>query len=290
MAQVSRALRTGLLSLCPLRLRLHLLQSHPNLRKAAPKGMKFLFPHYLGNLTVNIDTTYKVERIMWTGEYELPLIGFLRTHQTAGWVCFDVGANVGAVSLALAEFVGGEGKVYAFEPGPPNLLRLRNNIELNPELLDRVRILPVGVGETPGELWWAEERGNPGNALLCDQGTHPIKVITLDDFVSEQGIERADFIKIDVEGMELQVMRGAAGALRRFRPVLYFETLSRYVDTARGAAFHDFQKLLAGEFGYILYRLSRTGELIPLAGSGHSGYTVAVHAENPVLSRVLPLR
>jgi hypothetical protein len=231
-------------------MRRHLLQSSPNLRKAAPRGMKLLFPHYLGNLVVNIDTTYKVERIMWTGEYEPPLIRFLETHHTDGWVCFDVGANVGALALALAKFTGSEGKVYAFEPG---------------------------------ELWWAEEDGNPGNALLSAEGTHRIKVITLDDFAAEEGIGRADFIKIDVEGMELEVMRGAVGLLRRFHPVLYFETLSRYVKSARGAAFSDFQKLLVDEFGYRLYRLSRSGELFPLTDREYGGYTVAVHPANPAL-------
>jgi hypothetical protein len=141
----------------------------------------------------------------------------------------------------------------------------------------------VGVGDAPGELWWAEEDGNPGNALLSAEGTHRIKVITLDDFAAEEGIGRADFIKIDVEGMELEVMRGAVGLLRRFHPVLYFETLSRYVKSARGAAFSDFQKLLVDEFGYRLYRLSRSGELFPLTDREYGGYTVAVHPANPAL-------
>ena len=285
MAQVSRALRTSLLLLCPPRLRLRLLAARPNLRKAAPKGMKLVFPHYLGDLAINVDTTYKVERIMWTGEYEAPLLRLLRTHKTEGWVCLDVGANVGAVALALAKFAGVEGKVYAFEPGPPNLLRLRANFALNPALEARVRIVPVGVGQSPAELWWAEEAGNPGNALLGGEGSHRIPVITLDDFARDEALDRADFIKIDVEGMELQVMRGAAGLLRRFQPVLYFETLSRYVETARGAAFSDFKTLLVDELGYHLYRLGRSGELIPLGGGGHGGYTVAVHPEKPLAAR-----
>jgi FkbM family methyltransferase len=285
MAQVSRALKKGLLLLCPASLRLSLLQSRPNLRKAAPGGMKLRFHHYLGNLSVDIDTTYKVERIMWTGEYEPPLMRFLRTHQTAGWTCFDVGANVGAVALALAKYSGAQGSVYAFEPGPPNLLRLGNNFALNPELQARTQILPVGVGETPGELWWAEEQGNPGNALLSGAGTHRIRVVTLDDVAREHRIDRVDFIKIDVEGMELQVMRGAEGLLRNSRPALYFETLSRYVETDKGAAFGNFQKLLVDELGYLLHRLGPAGELIPLSGSGHGDYTVAVHPQNPVLPR-----
>src|SRR5271156_536189 len=175
MAQVSRALKTAFLVLCPASLRQHLLQTRPNLRKAAPAGMCFQFSSYLGDVSVHIDTTYRVERHMWTGEYEPPLIRFLQAHNTEGWNCFDVGANVGAVALALAKYVGSSGKVYAFEPGPPNQQRLHDNFKLNPELLGRTELLECGVADKPGELWWAEERGNPGNALLSVKGTHRIQ-------------------------------------------------------------------------------------------------------------------
>jgi len=282
MAQVSRAVKTAFLRLCPENLRQHLLQTRPNLRKAAPAGMRFQFPSYLKDIPVNIDTTYKVERIMWTGEYEPPLIRFLQTHNTEGWTCLDVGANVGAVALALAKFVGSTGKVYAFEPGPPNQQRLRNNFALNPKLLARTELLACGVGDQPGELWWAEEPGNPGNALLSAKGTHKIPVITLDDFLATRQLNQVDFLKIDVEGMELQVMRGAAKLLNTFHPAMYFETLPRYVSSGQGATFADIQKLLAGEFGYVLYRLSNAGQLSPLAGGRPGGYTMAIHLDRPL--------
>jgi FkbM family methyltransferase len=286
MAQVSRAVKTGFLLLCPASLRLHLLQTRPNLRKAAPAGMIFLFPSYLGDISVNIDTTYKAERIMWTGEYEPPLIRFLQTHNTDGWTCFDVGANVGAVALALAKYVGTSGKVFAFEPGPPNLMRLRSNFRLNPSLLDRTEIFECGMADISGELWWAEEDGNPGNARLSDRGTHKIQVTTLDSFIGKRGIDRVDFVKIDVEGMEFQVMRGAAEMLRKFRPAIYFETLPRYVNSAKGATFSDLQKLLAGEFGYGLYRLNDSGRLNPIVRSRHDDYTVAIHPQRPLAPRL----
>jgi FkbM family methyltransferase len=286
MAQVSRAVKRGFLLLCPPSLRFRLLQSWPNLRKAAPDGMKFLFPYYLGDISANIDTIYKVERIMWTGEYEPPLIHFLQTHNTDGWNCCDVGANVGAVALALAKYVGSTGRVFAFEPGPPNLLRLQSNFRLNPGLLGRTEIFGCGIADKPGELWWAEEPGNPGNALLSDKGTHKIPVTTLDTFLRERQLDRVDFLKIDVEGMELLVMRGATELLRRFHPAMYFETLPRYVNTPTGAAFDDIEKLLVGEFGYSLYRLSNSGQLLPIAGNRHSGYTVAIHPERPVQARL----
>ena len=282
MAQVSRAVKMALLLLCPAELRRRLLAARPNLRKAAPAGMQFQFDSYLGDISVHIDTRYKVERIMWTGEYEPPLMRFLRTHNTEGWTCLDVGANVGAVTLALAKYAGPRGKVYAFEPGPPNQQRLRQNLALNPALAARTEVLECGVGDTPGELWWAEEDGNPGNALLSEQGTHMIPVITLDAFSRERPLGRVDFMKIDVEGMELQVMLGARELLQKFHPALYFETLPRYVSSAKGASFAEMRNLLEGEFEYELYRLTDAGEPRLLQGSGHAGYTLAVHPSNPL--------
>ncbi len=285
MAQVSRAVKTAFLLLCPESLRRHLLESRPNLRKAAPAGMQFQFSSYLGDIPVHIDTTYKVERIMWTGEYEPPLIRFLQSHHTEGWTCLDVGANVGAVALALAKFVGPAGKVYAFEPGPPNQQRLRNNFALNPALLARTELLECGVGDRPGELWWAEELGNPGNALLSAKGTHKIPIITLDGFLNERQLDRVDFLKIDVEGMELQVMRGAANLLSILHPAMYFETLPRYVASGQGATFADMQKFLVGELGYALYRLGNAGQLSPLGRGRPGGYTIAVHPQKPLQPR-----
>jgi FkbM family methyltransferase len=239
--------------------------------------MQFVFPHYLGDISVNIDTRFKVERIMWTGVYEQPLIRRLQSQNTSGWTCFDVGANVGAIALALAKLTGPDGKIYAFEPGPPNLRRLRDNLNLNPELSKRVEMVAAGVGRAPGELYWAEEKGNPGNALLGNSGTHETKIITLDDFVHERAISKLDFVKIDVEGMELDVMHGAAETLRRFHPMLYFETLPRYTDTGAGATFSDMCNFLVQELGYTLHHINSQGQLHPQNARHHGGYTVGIH-------------
>jgi FkbM family methyltransferase len=240
--------------------------------------MRFVFPHYLGDISVNIDTRFKVERIMWTGVYEPPLIRLLQSQNTSGWTCFDVGANVGAITLALAKITGSEGKIYAFEPGPPNLRRLRDNLNLNPQLSKRVEMITAGVGSASGELYWAEEKDNPGNALLGKTGTHQIKIITLDDFVRERAISRLDFLKIDVEGMELDVMQGAIETLRLFHPMLYFETLPRYTDTGEGATFADMHEFLVKELGYTLHRIDSQGRLHAQDARHHGGYTVAIHS------------
>ncbi len=278
MAQVSRAIKQAFLQACPQSVRAALLNSHPNLRKAAPEGLRFVFPDYYSGIAVNIDTRYKVERIMWSGRYEPPLCAFLESRNTDGWICFDIGANVGAIALVLATRCGPEGRVYAFEPGPPNLARLRENLKLNPELAARTEVIAAGVAESAGELWWAEEQGNPGNALLSSAGTHRVPVITVDDFIRERAIDRIDLMKIDVEGMELKVMQGGRSTLLRLRPILYFETLQRYTNSAAGASFQDMERFLVGECGYALYRIASDGALLPAGARGHGGYTVAVHA------------
>jgi FkbM family methyltransferase len=169
--------------------------------------------------------------------------------------------------------------VHAFEPGPPNLVRLRANLALNPSLAAVVTVHAAGVGEAPGELRWEEEAGNPGNAMLGANGTHAVPVITLDDFMAKEGLPRIDFIKVDVEGMELNVFRGARESLKKFRPMIYFETLSRFGDEHGSKNFAMIEQLLVGECGYKLHRLDHSGALYPVNGSAFADYTVAVPAE-----------
>jgi len=279
MAQTARAIKRGLLCLLPPGLRRRVADSCPNLRKSMPEGLELVFDHYLGDVRVNINTRFKVERIMWSDAFEPALIRLIQREVHPDWVALDVGANVGAVTLALARFTSPAGRVHAFEPGPPNLQRLRANLALNPSLAEHVTVHPAGVGEAPGELRWQEEAGNPGNAMLDADGTHPVPVITLDDFATQHDLPRLDFIKVDVEGMELNVFRGARRSLQQFRPMNYFETLSPYRDAHGSRNFALIEQLLTGECQYRLHRLDRDGRLHPVNGYNFADYTVAVPAE-----------
>ncbi len=277
MAQVGRAIKRTLLQALPRNFSNSLLRKYPNLRKSAPPGRSFIFDDYCSDIHVNVDTRFKVERIMWSGSYEPRLMEFLKTCDTRGWTCIDIGANVGAISLLLAKVVGEEGRVFAIEPGPPNLSRLRKNFELNPLLSERTEIVPCGLGRTRTELWWAEEEDNPGNAMLAQEGSHRIPVETLDNFVREHDIDDIDLIKIDVEGMELDVMHGGAQTLRRFHPILYFETLARYGDVHSGSNFTLIESFLCGECGYELFRIAGSGDLEPVTARNMDDYTIATH-------------
>jgi FkbM family methyltransferase len=236
-----------------------------------------VFENYCGDIKVNIDTRYKVERIMWSGIYEPRLTEYLQFLNLAGCTCLDIGANVGAVSLLLAKLCGAAGHVFAFEPGPPNVARLRENFALNPQLACRAEIVAQGMGRTPGDLWWAEEEDNPGNAVLAQAGSHRIPVNTIDNFVRDRNLGAVDFIKIDVEGMEFDVMQGGQQTLSHFRPILYFETLARYGGAHTGNNFQLIETFLSADCGYQLFKISRGGKLEAVTQHRLGDYTVAVH-------------
>ena len=278
MAQVSRILRRLVLQALPASARARLLERSPRWRKAAPPGLSFQFDHYLGNLHVAIDTTFLIERLMWSGEFELNLMALIRRHVSAGDVCLDVGANVGASVLALAQAVGDTGRVHAFEPAPPNLQRLRHNLALNPALERRVTLHPVGLSDQPGRLFWRNEPGNPGNGFLGDTGEHEVTVTTLDQRLEEAGVTRADFMKVDVEGMELKVFRGGRRSLETLRPCLYFETLTRFERSAGGGLFSEIEQFLR-DLNYGLYRIHHDGTVTPAASDHWSSYAWAVPRE-----------
>lgn len=240
-----------------------------------PEGTRLIFPHYLGDIRVNIDTRYKVERIMWTGVYEPELIQYIDHHVRERSICLDIGGNVGAVSLALAKAVGPEGKVYAFEPAPPNYERFRANLNLNLSLAERIHLEHCGCSDQPGQLFWREEPGNPGNGFLGTEGSLAVDVVTLDEFFANRPLPRLDFCKVDVEGMELEVFRGARNLLLQHRPTLSFETLSRFRHAGDRDNFGELCDFLEG-LGYTLHRHVSGTEWRPVSDRNLGDTTIAV--------------
>lgn len=276
MAQVSREIKRVLLQLLPERTRLGLLQQHPNLRKAAPPNLQLRFDGYLNEFRVNINTRFKVERIMWTGRYEPDLLHLLAQWVRPDFVCFDVGANVGALSLAMAQRMkGGSGQVYSFEPAPETFRRLQANVALNPSVQGHIIPVNLGVSFEPGVLHWSEEAGNEGNGDLLGDSGIDVPVTTVDQFCTEKGLTRLDVMKIDVESMEYEVLRGAVESLRRFQPKLYFETMGRSQGLREQDIFVKIEELLRG-LGYDLFRLDSRRELVPTDARHFVDYTVAI--------------
>lgn len=192
-----------------------------------PPGRHFIFNKYLSDVSVNIDTTYTIEKEMLTGGYDLETAAIIEKCVKRGDVCFDIGANVGAISFALAKRVGAHGKVYACEPGGFLFGRLLDNIRLNSGYENIIFPFKVGFSDKKEVRLWNEDKQNRGNAGFLFTGSNQnesIELITLDHFFKNQDLDRLDFIKIDVEGMEYEVIRGAVQTIKKYKPILWYET------------------------------------------------------------------
>jgi FkbM family methyltransferase len=206
--------------------------SRPYLAREIPPGRSFIWPYYADDIRVYVDNGNAIEGCMLKRHYDIDIHRAQELFVRPGHVCMDIGANVGAVTLALAKAVGPLGLVIAVEPGPPYIKRLRKNISLNTELCSRIRIEGIGIGDTPGILTWDADPERPCNAMLfrrkrwTSSGNEiQVKVETVDSLVWRLGLSHVNFIKIDVESMELEVLRGAADTMRACRPVIMFETM-----------------------------------------------------------------
>jgi FkbM family methyltransferase len=219
-----------------------------------PAGRTFVFTRYLGEMRVLIDHGIFLETQVTHGGYESPIIRKIQRLLWDGARCIDIGANVGRLTLAMANVVGRSGQVLAIEPGPRLCRRMRENIALNPRLRDRITVLSVGLAETEGAMFWVECPDHPGNATLQDRAPERaehsrVTVAPLDAVVGQQGWSQVDFVKIDVEGMELSVLRGAAGLLKESRPLIVFETLPEFRMLEGRDTFAEIAEMLEG-FGY----------------------------------------
>ncbi len=144
-----------------------------------------------------------------------------------GSVVFDVGAHVGYYTVLSSVLAGTRGQVIAFEPLPANLKYLRRHLKLND--CANVRVLTNCVGEGSSIARFDDSHGT-GVGHLANDGTLEVQVRSLDEMVESGELPIPTFIKIDVEGAELQVLKGAERLLRRHRPTLVLSTHSDDLD------------------------------------------------------------
>lgn len=184
-----------------------------------------------------------------------------------GDVVLDIGANVGAHTLPLALLVGDAGKVVAFEPTRFAMGKLKKNLGLNPTLVSRVlvrQVMLVATSETPldSSIYssWPLDSNDElhrkhGGRLMDTSGAISA---TLDEELESLTVGKVDFIKLDVDGHELDVLRGSIEAIKRFRPRILLE-LAPYVHIDR-----------PGTFGEILHTLWSTGYVLEDIASGRA--------------------
>ena len=207
-----------------------------------------------GNPHLDANTTEP----MWLRYAKPVLAPVLEAALPPGGVFVDVGANVGVYTLWAARCVGPEGQVHAFEPVPGTRAWLERNVQLN--RFSNVTIIPNGLGERPGRLTLYCLPGASGLSsryLPSKENSVEVDVTTLDLYFD--GRRAPDLVKIDVEGMELEVLRGARRLLAGAQPpVLVCEAHPKHLEAA-GTTYRELLSFLRTTAGYSVWRLGRTG-------------------------------
>ncbi len=147
-------------------------------------------------------------------------------------VIFDIGGNIGQTALNIAKYKAGKkqpAQIISFEPYNENYEKLRHNIQLNKHIKN-ISIENIALGSILKTVKLFKEcaTNSGGNRVVYDEeenteGVEEVHQITLDSYIDEKKILKVDLIKIDVEGYELEVLKGAKNTLQKFRPVLLLE-------------------------------------------------------------------
>ena len=158
----------------------------------------------------------------YEAEYEPETFAFFRENVKSGDTVLDIGGHIGLFAVVTARLVGSEGTVYSFEPTPFTRSVLTEVVELN-GLSDIIEVRSEAVSSKSGETVFFDTGDTISNAnsLVKTERSKteiPIKLISVDEFVKEKGIA-PNCLKIDVEGVELDVLRGARETFLTHRPV-----------------------------------------------------------------------
>jgi FkbM family methyltransferase len=223
----------------------------------------------------SLDLREGIDFSIWLlGAFEVGTVRAYERLVAPGSAVLDIGANVGAHTLHLARLVGPDGKVWAIEPTDYATSKLEANIALNPELADRIVCRQVmlvdrdgGIEVPPLHSSWpltgeADLHEQHGGRLMP---TRNARAMTLDSLIRECGIERVDFIKLDIDGHECGMLRGARETLRSWHPTILLELSPHQLDE-NGGSIEDLVDQLAA-VGYVLQDLASRAAL-PTSGAG----------------------
>ncbi|OGJ86949.1 MAG: hypothetical protein A2350_01180 [Candidatus Raymondbacteria bacterium RifOxyB12_full_50_8] len=251
------------LAVLPMPCMLAVVRWIPRLTGLVPSDREFIFYNYLGSLRVHIHTRFEIEKRILNGVYDKAILSLVRRFVKPDSVCLDIGANAGAITLALAHHAEPHGKVFAFEPGIAAYTRLCANIDLNQQVKAVATPVNQGMADKESKIYWIEHQGQPGNgSIIPDQrpGALPIEVTTVDAFCAARSLAKINFVKIDVEAMEYEVIAGGMATWRSSKPVIVYESILGFEKQRNRPVFREIETMLAG-LGYRFYRIDNNGGL-----------------------------
>jgi FkbM family methyltransferase len=174
---------------------------------------------------IELRLPYRFSRY-YENDYEKESVTFFKKHIYKGQVVIDVGAQIGLMAKLFADLVGENGRVYAFEPTPKTFTVLKKTISLNKQ--ERIiKPIEAAISEKKGKASFSisNQDIDAANSLSDTNRQHQthmisVDVLSLDEFVAEEAVSKVDFIKIDAEGAEYFVLKGARTILKEYRPII----------------------------------------------------------------------
>lgn len=193
------------------------------------------------------------------------LVRLLRRLWTAGKTFVDIGANVGVYTAMAAKRIGSSGTVHAFEPVQSTFKRMQDNIKLNN--FSNVKIYNNALSSRTGTASiWIPKHNNKGMSSLHPNATpldeESITLITLDNVIKQGKIETVDIIKIDVEGHELEVLKGGMDTISEMRPIIALELSREHLCRAETSPEAITELMI--NCGYRAYGIGEYGEALPM--------------------------
>jgi FkbM family methyltransferase len=202
-----------------------------------------------------------VSSAMAAGDYESIETTFVRRHVTPGMAVVDIGANLGWFTVHLARLVGAEGRVDAFEPRSDLIDLLNKTIAENRLSNVTTHNFALGSQNSHGQMIWSVHDINPGGTNLVSSDfaasgiiTQPVAVKTLDMCITHH----VDFVKLDVEGSELLVFKGAERVLMKDRPLILVEINPSNLMRTSGVSATEFG-MFVEKLEYGLYEIAADG-------------------------------
>ena len=204
------------------------------------------------------------------GTFERSMHQFYKTRVMSGQTVLDIGANIGAHTMHFARAVGPNGRVVAVEATDYAYHKLCANLDLNPKIKSLVSARQVllaasALSAKPEALHssWPLDEGHELHAKHRGElkSLNGACVLALDELVLEEKLARIDWVKLDVDGNELSVLRGATTVLAKMQPCIFMELApSCYQDSSGG-----FDELQSGRIGDIDMRKARGPRIVALA-------------------------
>ena len=219
-------------------------------------------------------------QIFWYGYYSRDIVLLMNRILLPGMVVLDVGANIGEITMAAAQRVGSNGRVYSFEPMTTLYDCLTEHLKMNG--IDHVTPITKGLSDKIGvatifraEATFKDGSRHDGLGTLYPTASRSdvvgdIELTTMDEFCAESNITRIDLVKIDVEGAELAVLKGGLKSIGRFKPYLIVELQTQTAEDA-GYKPDDIVSLLKTA-GYKFFIIGRKARLRPMGEANFSNF------------------